>query len=240
MKQQLKMSERWYKALEVQQGRLERHVAHLAQHGAPSREQRIATQQRLQANDLKMVKNLASVPIQKLKQMRILEIGGVRCVSQALFAIKTRLKIVLDPLADLWHRYAVIDHTCDYVCGVGENIPLQRNSMDLCWCANVIDHVLSPPSILREIRRVLSNDGVLVISCNVYSTWTRPLFPIFDRLDGGHPHHFTEASFRQLLTREFDIRARFAAKWGKIENIKVLFGIACGAKVITFRCTPRS
>lgn len=233
------MSERWHKALEVQQGRLEGHIEHLAQHGAPSMEQRIARKQRLQANDLKMVENLASVSAEELKQMRILEIGGLRCVTGALFTIKTKMKIAMDPLVDLWYRYAVVDDTCDYIGGVGEYIPLKRNSVDLCWCANVIDHTSSPPSVLREIRRVLSDNGILVISCNVYGNWTRPLFPIFNRLDGGHPHHFTEASFRRLLTREFDIHGRFAVKWGKIYSLKVLLGAICGGRSVTFRCTPK-
>ena len=233
------MSKLWNKALDFERERLEGRIEQLAKYGALSLKQRVARQRELQANDLRMVENLASFSAEELRQMRILEIGGVRCVSQALFAIKTRLKIALDPLADLWHRYAVTDDTCDYVCGIGENIPLQRNRVDLCWCANVIDHTLSPLRVLQEIRRVLSDDGVLVISCNVFGNWVRPLFPILNRLDSGHPHHFIEATFRQLVAKEFNIQARFASGWGRIYSLKVLLGVICGGREVIFRCSPK-
>lgn len=234
------MSEHWRRAVEVQRKRLEGHIKHLAQDGRSSMEQQLVAKRNLQVNDLKKVENLASVSAEELKQMRILEIGGLRCVTGALFTIKTRVKIAMDPLIDLWHRYDVVDDTCDYICGVGEGIPLKPNSVDLCWCANVIDHVSLPLNVLREIRRVLSNDGKLVISCNVYSRWARPLFPIFDRLDGGHPHHFTAASFRQLLMKEFDIQAIFPTERGEIRKWKELLGVIFGLRSATFQCIPRS
>jgi len=68
-----------------------------------------------------------------------------------------------------------------YVVGVGENIPLTSESMDLAICCNVVDHAFEPDKILREIARILRPGGFLFFDVDTFSllgllkwhTWTK-------------------------------------------------------------------
>jgi ubiquinone/menaquinone biosynthesis C-methylase UbiE len=62
------------------------------------------------------------------------------------------------------------------------HIALQDGTMDVVFCASVIEHVPQPSALLREIHRVLKSDGLCYLS-----------FPPFYSLNGGHhfkPYHW--------------------------------------------------
>jgi ubiquinone/menaquinone biosynthesis C-methylase UbiE len=46
----------------------------------------------------------------------------------------------------------------------GEKIPYEDNYFDKILCSEVIEHVLDPDPLLREMRRVLKPDGILSLS----------------------------------------------------------------------------
>lgn len=46
----------------------------------------------------------------------------------------------------------------------GEELPFPDNSFDRIICTEVFEHVLEPESILKEIYRVLKNDGIFSLS----------------------------------------------------------------------------
>lgn len=46
----------------------------------------------------------------------------------------------------------------------GENMPYENNFFDKILCSEVIEHVLDPLPLLKEISRVLKNDGILSLS----------------------------------------------------------------------------
>ena len=143
----------------------------------------------------------------ELKRMRILEIGGT--VVESAFDFDSgniAPKLSLDPLFPFARITSKHGNCCHRVRGIAEYLPLPDKSINLCWCANVIDHALNPISVLEEIRRVMVDSGMLVISCNVFPLWTKPFFPMFNILDLPHPHHFTRAGFRTLVRREFEIK----------------------------------
>ena len=46
----------------------------------------------------------------------------------------------------------------------GEEIPFEDGYFDVILCSEVIEHVLDPPKLLREIKRVMKDDGILSLS----------------------------------------------------------------------------
>lgn len=196
---------------------------------------------RVRRQNLEHICKYTSLPEEELKHMRILEVGG-RVVESAFDSVSIPPKLVLDPLLPFARLVGQQDKSCHRVRGVGEYLPLPDKSMDLCWCANTIDHTFSPIAVLREIWRILDDRGILVISCNVFPTWTRPLFPIFNILDTPHPHHFTVAGFRTLLKRQFEIQREFEAKrvhrLSLARDLKKNIAQVIGVRYVYFHCTP--
>jgi SAM-dependent methyltransferase len=50
-------------------------------------------------------------------------------------------------------------------------LPFEDNSFDAILCSEVIEHVVDSDHVLREIRRVLSRDGVCVITTPNLASW---------------------------------------------------------------------
>jgi SAM-dependent methyltransferase len=158
----------------------------------------------------------------ELLNMSILEIGGY-LIEQAFDIPYTFPKLVLDPLpSDMVTVIKKDDSPNCRIRGLAEFIPLANKTIDLCWMTNTIDHVLDPVAALYEINRVLKEQGILVISCNVFSEWLNWFIPLMNVIDTPHPNHFTLASF-QSIVRDcgFEInskdegRFRFSFKRGK-------------------------
>jgi SAM-dependent methyltransferase len=173
---------------------------------------------------------------EELVRMSMLEIGGTM-IDQAFIDIQLPQKISLDPVQTNRKLYSDDSQLLE---AIGEHIPIKSGSIDLCYCGNTIDHTNRPLSVLNEIRRVLTGHGVLVISCNVLSPWARPAFPLFDVIERPHPHHYTLASFKKLLSK-----AGFKSEIKSVEGRpikrkwKVAVGALFGLRLVTLRCVPR-
>jgi SAM-dependent methyltransferase len=195
--------------------------------------------------------NDTSLSEEELKHLRILEIGGP--VLEAAFNdADIPLKVVLDPLFPFGQTFSQQSRCCQHVRGVGEFLPLSSySSIDLCYITNVIDHTADPVAVLTEIRRVLNESGVLIISSNIFPSWIKPLFPLFDYFDRPHPHHFTGGGLRTLLEREFIIQEertarilspsslRWDARLSLAHNLKRKIAGVIKVKYIFFRCIVR-
>jgi SAM-dependent methyltransferase len=190
--------------------------------------------------------NHTSLSAEELKHLRILEIGGP-VIEDAFNDADIPLKVVLDPL----FLFGQQSRCCHRVRGVGEFLPLSDRSMDLCWITNVIDHTADPIAVLTEIQRVLDESGILIISCNIFPSWIKPLFPLFNYFDTPHPHHFTVRGLRTLLEREFIIQQervtgilnpsslRWDARLSLAHNLKRKIAGVMRVKYIYFRCIAR-
>jgi len=141
----------------------------------------------------------------ELSHMTILEIGGT-VVEESFDNPNIAPKLSIDPLFPFSYSITEFGKCCQRVKGIGEYLPLSDNSIDLCWCANVLDHTFSPITVLQEIRRVLEKTGILIISCELFPAWTKPLFPLFNVFDSPHPYHYTLSGFKILMRREFEIK----------------------------------
>lgn len=88
------------------------------------------------------------------------------------------------------------------VCGSASNLPYDSGRFDLVVCVEVLEHVLDPERVLRELRRVAS--GHLLVSVP-----QEPLWRILNMARGaywtslgntpGHLHHWSSREFRRLL-----------------------------------------
>jgi len=56
----------------------------------------------------------------------------------------------------------------------GEEIPYRDRSFDKILCSEVIEHVLDPVPLLREMKRVLKDDGILSLSIRMKQPSTLP------------------------------------------------------------------
>lgn len=169
----------------------------------------------------------------------VMEIGGSLFADQLLLQTASAYKVILDP-----QTIPRISDDCEFVRAVAEHIPQRSSTLRLCWMTNTIDHCADPLAALREVKRVLSRDGRLYITCNTFASWASPLFPAFNRLDGPHPHHFTRSSFLGLLEKAgFVVEAEISPwtpqlrGWGRaLGTVKVLLGRVFGLKQLNFRC----
>ncbi len=123
------------------------------------------------------------------------------------------------------------------------HLPNRDGVFDAVSCLDVIEHVLDPRHLLRELARVLRPGGILVLTTpNIRAYWhistlIRGRFPHTssdpEGYDGGHLHYFTFADVCHLLTEAgFDAIEEFGlyrwtslTAWGRIkERIKALLG----------------
>lgn len=132
-----------------------------------------------------------------------LEIGSGP-VGTISFLPATR-RVALDPLADFYssqpelirHRHPSVK----YLKGGGESLSFGDAEFSMVIIENVIDHTLSPESVLSEIRRVLVPGGYLFLTVNVHSAWglwLRRLMEVFE-LDKGHPHNYSQYLAQSLI-----------------------------------------
>ncbi len=83
----------------------------------------------------------------------------------------------------------------DLVVGDLRELPFPDRSFDLVVCFEVVEHLEEPDAALRELSRVVSGDGIVLVSS-----------PNRDVYEPGNPHHLHEyvpAELRQALQRYF-------------------------------------
>jgi len=92
-----------------------------------------------------------------------------------------------------------------YLVSKGESMPFKDNFFDCIVCNNVLDHVHNPYSILNEVKRILSPDGLFALSVNTHSLRSliskktlKQICPNFGDLPG-HPYEWTEKQITNVL-----------------------------------------
>ena len=134
---------------------------------------------------------------------KVLEIGSgpVGIVS----FLKWGKRYTVDPLEEFYRTNPVLTNLRDpvvyYAEGNGEQLSFKDLYFSLVILDNVLDHVHEAGSILKEIYRVLSEDGLLYLAVNVHAGVGTCLHSILSRLkiDKGHPYTFTIKSVRCFL-----------------------------------------
>lgn len=111
-----------------------------------------------------------------------------------------------------------------YVLGIGEQLPFKDNSFDCVVMTEVIEHILEPERVFREIRRTLKNGGYLLITHpNKYNLldqalegfkenrWIRKMLnrPIYQGVQHVQSFYYSD-TIRLLQPYHFQIRSRHA------------------------------
>lgn len=146
------------------------------------------------------------------KDCRILEVGSgpIGIVSY----LRWGERYAIDPLSDFYKEnpslVALRNESVNYITGKGEEIPFPDGHFSIVIIDNVLDHVSVPGAVLREVRRVLADNGLLYIELNIRTFWGYLIHSALSRLsiDKGHPYSFTSSKIRHFLEDH-----QFTIKW---------------------------
>jgi SAM-dependent methyltransferase len=114
----------------------------------------------------------------QLKDQLLVDLGSGLGGYSLLFQQQGAQVISLDLMADKIR----LQGTYQAVAASAQAVPLASNSIDVVFCASLIEHVPDPAQALREIRRILVPGGICYLS-----------FPPFYSWRGGHeyaPYHY--------------------------------------------------
>lgn len=121
--------------------------------------------------------------------------------------MKAREKVAVDPLNRFYASNPSLTafRTPDvrYLDASGESVPLESGAYDLLIMENCIDHVQDVGAVMTEIHRLLVGSGTLYLTVNARSRIGWAVHRVLSKLalDPGHPHTFTDASFRSMIER---------------------------------------
>ncbi|MFN3551188.1 MAG: class I SAM-dependent methyltransferase [Endomicrobiia bacterium] len=93
-----------------------------------------------------------------------------------------------------------------------ESLPYPENFFDAVVCLDVIEHILDPFHLIKEIRKVLKPGGTLILTTpnfrkikNILTLILKGRFPKTSGdstgWDGGHLHYFTYKDIEYILTK---------------------------------------
>jgi ubiquinone/menaquinone biosynthesis C-methylase UbiE len=142
-------------------------------------------------------------------ESNIIDVGcGPTCAGQ-LFSVGS--KSFLDPLMDSYLKtYPEKIPEGEKICCPAENIPKDDESFDVVISFNALDHMISPPKVLSEIRRILKKDGTFLLGIFLHPAPIALLRRFVENClpflrEDAHPYSFTLASIRELLGEHFHI-----------------------------------
>ena len=123
---------------------------------------------------------------------------GCGCTGD-LAAFPAAVKIAIDPLLYVYQQLGMLVRAetgsrTVYLSLGAENLPLLDDFADLVICRNALDHMPDPAVALKEIWRVLNQDGALFISVDIGGEPTPD-----------EPTVFSVESLRALLREHFDV-----------------------------------
>ena len=123
---------------------------------------------------------------------------GCGCTGD-LVAFPAGVKIAIDPLLYIYQQLEMlvedeVGSRTVHLSLAAESLPLLDNSADLVICRNALDHMPDPQVALKEMSRILINDGALFVSVDIGG------FPTPDE-----PTVFSVDSLRPLLEQDFKV-----------------------------------
>ena len=139
----------------------------------------------------------------------ILDIGcGPTCAGR-LFSAGS--KTFLDPLMDAYREvYGDQLPEGELICARAEEIPKRDSTFDVVLSVNSLDHMVDPDTVLTEVRRVLTPDGIFVLGIFLHPAPIAAVRRVIDHYlpfarEDAHPYSFTRKSVRELLRRHFEV-----------------------------------
>jgi SAM-dependent methyltransferase len=85
-----------------------------------------------------------------------------------------------------------------------DGLPFLDDSFDVVWCTEVLEHMNSPGFLLRECRRLLRDEGLLLLTVPNSAFYVFRLLHLLgktcsDLQHPGHLHFFSHSSLKRLL-----------------------------------------
>lgn len=136
--------------------------------------------------------------------------------------ISTKSLIGIDPL-EWWLDKARnrLKDRAKLIKGFAEDLPFENNSVDFAICTEVIEHVISPAIVLRELRRVVKKGGLIIVTIPNEKLINKlkdvaDLFKVYKKLffniprhneDEWHLHSFDLKSFKECIPEGLEVRS---------------------------------
>ena len=132
----------------------------------------------------------------------ICEVG---CGASAyIFNLKNAKKrIGIDPLIDYYIKKKFIQNDNPSIVLINSTaeriLELENESVDIIFALNMLDHTENPKKVLDECFRILKNNGIIYIVCNIVRNILGPFRKLLWLIDKPHPHHFSKKDLSQIL-----------------------------------------
>ena len=137
------------------------------------------------------------IDMELFRNKKVLEVGGG--LGLINFIDVPCFRVGIDPLYH-YLRPKLRNSTAHLITGIGESLPFNTNVFDICLCLNVLDHCIEPEEVLKEIKRVLKNGGLLIFHLNTFEL-PRFLLSKLSLIDPPHPHHFSSKQIIALIRK---------------------------------------
>ncbi|OGI20838.1 MAG: hypothetical protein A3B68_09920 [Candidatus Melainabacteria bacterium RIFCSPHIGHO2_02_FULL_34_12] len=136
--------------------------------------------------------------------------------------IHTKNLIGIDPL-QWWLDKAELrlGNRAKLIKGFAEDMPFENKSVDFAICTEVIEHVIDPKVVLKELKRIIKDDGLIIISIPNEKLINKlkdiaDFFKLYKKLfsnipkrndDEWHIHSFDLESFKECIPENVKVHA---------------------------------
>lgn len=142
--------------------------------------------------------NILGLDLDYFLKKKIVEIGC--SVFGPINFIQAKEKFGVDPLINQFKKNPSFPKSdVVFINKCGEKTGFKSNYFDAVICTNVLDHCQNPIDVLREARRILKKDGILILECH-FVKFNNPLINLLiKKNDPNHPHHFQLSELKNML-----------------------------------------
>ncbi|MFA6597327.1 MAG: class I SAM-dependent methyltransferase [Ignavibacteriaceae bacterium] len=139
------------------------------------------------------------------KDIVILEIGS-GAGGILTYLTESKYRYAIDPLENFYSTVPKFvnqrDKEVKYLAAKGEDVPFEDNMFDLIIMDNVLDHCDNPDEVMKEVKRVIKNKGIIYFKQNTYHVWGKTIRYIMERflIDKGHPFTFSKKDLFKIIS----------------------------------------
>jgi SAM-dependent methyltransferase len=102
----------------------------------------------------------------------------VGTLTKILHSISNTIGLDIDKKAIVWAKKNA--KHLDFICADRCYLPLKNNSVDVAFCASVLEYIEKLEIAVREINRVLKNNGKLIAGYPIETRFLKAFIEIFD------------------------------------------------------------
>jgi len=143
----------------------------------------------------------------KSKNSKILDLGCGTGLNSKFFMNENEVTGV-DISDEAIKKYKLINKKC-HVADVIDGLPFEKETFDLVFCSEVIEHNVDTSKFLLEINRVLKKDGRLILSTPNSSFWVYRVLSLFGKTLTEIQHEGHVRFFSKKLLESFFINSGF-------------------------------